>query len=48
MAKNKINSKGFAIEVKNVEQVFYDIDAIENNEVELKEKRRILKSIKKK
>lgn len=48
LAKNKINSQSFEIEVKNVEQVFYDIDAIENNEVELKEKRRILKSIKKK
>lgn len=48
LAKNKINSQSFEIEVKNVEQVFYDIDAIENNEVELKERNRILKSIKKK
>lgn len=48
LAKNKINSQGFEIEVKNVEQVFHDINSIDNNKVELKERNRILKSIKKK
>lgn len=36
------------IEVKNVEQVFQDIDTTKHNDVDLKERKRILKFIKNK
>lgn len=48
LAKSKINTQEFAIEVKNVEQVFQDIDTTKHNGVDLKERKRILKFIKNK